>query len=173
MSESKPKILEGFSKNAFTTDLVDDFMEGDYDFLAVGKYTFGTNVYDGETTPRLYFVRFLISKRIAPEDMRKMVSYIFPGKYSMTEMKGLTKKAFIYEEGKKDLPIVTVSIQRTIEDHIDELRNKNRVIAKLKIPFGIRAQTNYDYYYEGYGRHHVLPVTHIEVEPFVFKDTFL
>ena len=91
----------------------------------------------------------------------------------MTEMKELTKKAFIYEEGKKDQPIVSVSLQRSIENHIDELRNKNKVIAKLVIPFGIRAQTNYDYYYEGYGRHHVLPVTHIEVEPLCFNGAFV
>ena len=37
MNESTPKILEGFKKDTFTTDLVDEFMEGDYDYLAIGK----------------------------------------------------------------------------------------------------------------------------------------
>ena len=170
---SELKILEGFSRSVFTTDLVDEFMEGDYDYLALGDYTFGTTVYDRKTTPGVFIVRFLISKRIDSEDMKRMVNYIYPGKYSMTEMKELTTKAFIYEEGKKEQPIVSVSLQRTIESHIDELRNKNKVIAKLIIPFGIRAQTNYDYYYEGYGRHHVLPVTHIEVEPLCINGTFV
>lgn len=64
MNGSKPRILEGFNRSAFTTDLVDDFMEGDYDFLALGDYTFGTTVYDRKTTPGVFIVRFLISKRI-------------------------------------------------------------------------------------------------------------
>ena len=64
MNKSTPKILEGFSCSAFTTDLVDRFMEGDYDFLALGNYTFGTTAYDGKTTPSLFFVKFLIKKKL-------------------------------------------------------------------------------------------------------------
>ena len=39
MKKSDYKILDIFKRDTFTTDMVDEFMDGEYDLLALGTYT--------------------------------------------------------------------------------------------------------------------------------------
>lgn len=164
MNKSDFKILDIFRRDTFTTDMVDEFMEEDYDLLALGTYTFATAKYDREKVPNTFMVKFFIPKVIGYDDVDPDWDYSFADLITMTEMKELTKVPFIYDPNDPNMSPITVSLQDTLDEHIEEMCEKRRIFVRLKRPFGIKAQNNHDYYYRGFGRHHTFPVTRVEIK---------
>ena len=111
----------------------------------------------------MYIVKFFIPKVIGYDDVDPDWDYSFADLITMTEMKELTKVPFIYDPNDSDISPITVSLQDTLDEHIDEICEKGEIFVRLKRPFGIKAQNNHDYYYRGFGRHHIFPVTRVEI----------
>ena len=163
MKESDYKILDSFRRDTFTTDMIDEFLEGDYDFLALGTYTFGTVKYDGKRVPNLFLVKFYIPKTIDLDDIDPDEEFRLVELVTMTDMKALTKIPFIYDPDDPDMSQISVSLQDTVDEHINEMCEKKEIFVRLKRPFGIKAQNNHDYYHRGFGKHHSFAVTRVEI----------
>ena len=149
MKKSDYKILDTFSRDTFTTDMIDEFMDGDYDLLALGTYTFGSAKYDGKKVPNIFLVKFFIPKVIGHDDLESIDDFRFVESLTMTEMKELTKIAFVYDTNNSDMSPITLSLQDTVDEHIDELCEKREVFVRLKRPFMVKGQNNHDYYIRG------------------------
>lgn len=157
------KILDIFRRDTFTTDMIDEFMDGDYDLLALGTYTFGSTKFDGKTVPGIFLVKFFIPKVIGEDDVESVDDFRFVESLTMTEMKDLTKIAFVYDTNATEVSPITLSLQETVDEHIDELCEKREIFVRLKRPFLVKGQNNHDYYIRGFGKHHTFPVTRVEI----------
>lgn len=180
MKKRKPEQPYDYEKNYrilskdlgneyYTTAVVDEFLEGKYDFLELFMYEFCTGMreYNGKEIDDEFYVSFFAQERYlydTDEMFHKKDSNQFEINYmpcvTMTTMKQLLGSIIWYDPEFEEDSLGAI-IMETVKDHLEEILSGKHLFLKLKKIFCIKAQSSNDRYSRGYGEAHTLYVTHI------------
>ena len=171
--------IELNKRNTSTTELVDKFIRGNYDYLVIGTYRFfiGKKKHKGKKIPEHIYVSFYIPQKPDLEEIEKL--YKFPKRFkgntryqhmsslTMTQMRMMLGESLEYKKEYDYYTDINSILKETFEDNFNEIRGQGDKIVRLNRPFIIKAQDSIEHYVNGYGHdYHMLYVTHVEFNVF-------